>query len=105
MGHHIIEINGTSTVSMQHGDVVHLLSSTVGDVSHNNYFYCPIGMVVHSHIVLVHTPVMFAIKCTIIIIFDAVTPPDNARPYVQTANWKDSCRVPLIQSCIISLLQ
>ena len=33
VGHRIIEINGTSTVGMQHEGVVHLLSSTVGDVS------------------------------------------------------------------------
>lgn len=32
IGHRIIDINGTSTVGMQHCDVVHLLSSTVGDV-------------------------------------------------------------------------
>lgn len=33
VGHRIIDINGTSTVGMQHSDIVHLLSSTVGDVS------------------------------------------------------------------------
>ena len=33
VGHKIIEINGTSTVGMKHADIVHLLSSTVGDVS------------------------------------------------------------------------
>ena len=33
VGHRIIEINGTSTVGMQHAETVHLLSSTVGDVS------------------------------------------------------------------------
>ncbi len=33
VGHHIIEINGTSTVAMDHDDIVHLLSCTVGDVS------------------------------------------------------------------------
>lgn len=32
VGHMIIDINGTSTVGMKHSDVVHLLSSTVGDV-------------------------------------------------------------------------
>lgn len=33
VGHCIIEINGTSTVGMEHADVVHMLSTTVGDVS------------------------------------------------------------------------
>ena len=33
VGHCIIEMNGTSTVGMEHADVVHLLSTTVGDVS------------------------------------------------------------------------
>lgn len=32
VGHKIIEINGTSTVGMKHADIVHLLSSTVGDL-------------------------------------------------------------------------
>ena len=34
IGHRIIDINGTSTVGMRHADVVHLLTSTVGDVSY-----------------------------------------------------------------------
>lgn len=33
VGHKVIEINGTSTVGMEHDDIVHLLSTTVGDVS------------------------------------------------------------------------
>ena len=37
MGHRIIEINGTSAVAMNHDDIVHLLSCTVGDVSFHNY--------------------------------------------------------------------
>ncbi len=32
VGHRIIEINGTSTVGMQHADIVQLLCSIVGDV-------------------------------------------------------------------------
>lgn len=35
IGHRIIDINGTSTVGMKHLEVVHLLSSTVGDVSYS----------------------------------------------------------------------
>lgn len=33
VGHCIIEINGTSTVGLTHKDFVHLLTTTVGDVS------------------------------------------------------------------------
>ena len=33
VGHYIIEINGTSTVGLTHKDLVHLLTTTVGDVS------------------------------------------------------------------------
>ena len=33
VGHYIIEINGTSTVGITHKDLVHLLTTTVGDVS------------------------------------------------------------------------
>ena len=33
VGHSIIEINGTSAVGMNHDDIVHLLATTVGDVS------------------------------------------------------------------------
>ena len=38
VGHYIIEINGTSTVGLSHKDLVHLLTTTVGDVSplHNH---------------------------------------------------------------------
>lgn len=35
VGHCIIEINGTSTVGLCHKDLVHLLTTTVGDVSVN----------------------------------------------------------------------
>ena len=33
IGHRIIELNGTSTVGMAHEELVHMLSTTVGDVS------------------------------------------------------------------------
>lgn len=33
VGHRIIEINGTSTVGISHEEIVHMLSTTVGDVS------------------------------------------------------------------------
>ena len=33
VGHRIIEINGTSVVGLPHEEIVHMLSTTVGDVS------------------------------------------------------------------------
>ena len=33
VGHRIIEINGTSVVGLTHEEIVHMLSTTVGDVS------------------------------------------------------------------------
>jgi amyloid beta (A4) precursor protein-binding family A protein 1 (X11) len=32
VGHRIIEINGTSTVGIRHEEIVHMLSTTVGDL-------------------------------------------------------------------------
>lgn len=45
VGHCIIEINGTSTVGLTHKDFVHLLTTTVGDVSPLEHIYYNVYMV------------------------------------------------------------
>lgn len=76
VGHRIIDINGTSTVGMKHSDVVHLLSSTVGDV---RAVSCDYHMIVFAHIY--------------VSFFFAASYSNDARHNVQVAHWETTAGI------------
>lgn len=85
MGHHIIEINGTSTVAMDHDDIVHLLSCTVGDVSD----------ITINKILILYLPSNWLNQEIFFSFLSIATFEDNARPDVQVIDWSNSASISL----------
>ena len=103
VGHRIIDINGTSTVGMKHTDIVHLLSSTVGDVSACEEGRGPNGCLLVQYfgtwIIIATGNSMFVVLTCLSVCLFAASHSHDARHNVQNPDRQAAARVLLRQWC------